>query len=311
MKTYYSWFVVLLIALVGCDKVGKLVKPAPPPKPVADIADAKAKVAGDMVFGAVTQPVPPAPPAPKPGEKCPVCDGTGKVGDGRVFAPCGSCKGTGKVLAPGAAIPTLAEPPIPPTPSREPAQDTIPFSPQYQLDARPLIEPIMVEIHDRTVQALNVVKGAVDVAAQVDSRGAEPATQPTTPPVDPSPVQAVPTVFERVVNVGRRRRVIIFTNTKTCVICKTQTAPELVTLFKTYQYIMGPSANAHIEIIDTAVETKIARYDATAAEVAAALGKSIEAIPLYVLIDAGGVIKSSHYDGPNTARNLLLGLTNG
>jgi len=40
-----------------------------------------------------------APPddAPKPGDKCPNCEGRGYVGDGRVKVKCQPCDGTGKV----------------------------------------------------------------------------------------------------------------------------------------------------------------------------------------------------------------------
>jgi hypothetical protein len=42
----------------------------------------------------------PAPaPAPKPGDVCPTCQGTGKVGDGRISQTCLDCNGTGKVQA--------------------------------------------------------------------------------------------------------------------------------------------------------------------------------------------------------------------
>ena len=35
--------------------------------------------------------------APSPaGDKCDNCDGTGKIGDGRIVMPCPICKGTGK-----------------------------------------------------------------------------------------------------------------------------------------------------------------------------------------------------------------------
>ena len=35
---------------------------------------------------------------PKPGDKCPNCDGRGYVGDGTVKVKCQPCNGTGKVL---------------------------------------------------------------------------------------------------------------------------------------------------------------------------------------------------------------------
>jgi hypothetical protein len=42
-----------------------------------------------------------APPddAPKPGDKCSVCNGTGKLPtDGRVVVECNACRGTGKTM---------------------------------------------------------------------------------------------------------------------------------------------------------------------------------------------------------------------
>lgn len=37
-------------------------------------------------------------PGPKPGDRCPSCNGTGKLPtDGRVVIQCGACDGTGKV----------------------------------------------------------------------------------------------------------------------------------------------------------------------------------------------------------------------
>jgi len=38
-------------------------------------------------------------PAPQPGDMCPTCNGTGRVGDGTVSSKCLDCDGTGKVLA--------------------------------------------------------------------------------------------------------------------------------------------------------------------------------------------------------------------
>jgi DnaJ-class molecular chaperone len=41
-----------------------------------------------------------APPAPKPDAgKCSNCNGTGKIGDGRIVMTCPECKGTGKTAA--------------------------------------------------------------------------------------------------------------------------------------------------------------------------------------------------------------------
>ena len=52
------------------------------------------------------------PPAPAPaGKECTNCNGTGKIGDGRIVMPCPECDGTGKTAAllhPTAFVP-LAE----------------------------------------------------------------------------------------------------------------------------------------------------------------------------------------------------------
>ena len=40
---------------------------------------------------------PPPAPGPRPGDKCPNCDGRGYVGDGTVKGKCQPCDGTGKV----------------------------------------------------------------------------------------------------------------------------------------------------------------------------------------------------------------------
>lgn len=63
-----------------------------------DANDALAYVAGDFAFADSSTPDKPEPPKPAPG-KCPVCNGTGKVGDGRIFVECGTCGGTGIIKA--------------------------------------------------------------------------------------------------------------------------------------------------------------------------------------------------------------------
>lgn len=44
-----------------------------------------------------SSPAPAPAPAPKPGDICPACNGSGKVGDGRIFTTCLDCNGTGKI----------------------------------------------------------------------------------------------------------------------------------------------------------------------------------------------------------------------
>ena len=46
-----------------------------------------------------SSPSPSPSPSPRPGDTCPTCKGSGKVGDKTVFSKCLDCDGTGKVLA--------------------------------------------------------------------------------------------------------------------------------------------------------------------------------------------------------------------
>lgn len=283
---------IVLVLLTGCGKLNDAIRP---PKPKPDIAGAKAVVAGSIAFTR-TSAVPdvPVPPAPKPGDKCPVCNGTGKVGDGRVFAPCGSCKGTGKVL-----------------PADAPSEIQLPVIPP-QIDAPPAVDDkLKADVLEGAKTLLDAMATAVANAKAVAPIEQEtgPAEKPVPPPVDPPRVAT--SLLDRIVKSGRTRRVIVFTKPKTCVICKTGTEPELAGLLKTCKYVIGPSTSAHVELINMEDTGVILRYDATAEEVATALGKPDTGVPLYVLIDAGGVIASSNYNGPYTAANLLAGKNDG
>lgn len=74
----------------------------------------------------------PAPtPAPKPGDPCRSCLGTGKVGDGRVWQICKDCDGTGKVVG------------VPVSASQQRAADLL-LSPAPSPSDRPVIrsEPV-------------------------------------------------------------------------------------------------------------------------------------------------------------------------
>lgn len=51
-------------------------------------------------------------PTPKPGDVCPDCNGSGQVGDGRVFQKCLECAGTGKVQLVRLPKDSLAQPVI-------------------------------------------------------------------------------------------------------------------------------------------------------------------------------------------------------
>ncbi len=81
--------IIALILVVGCD--------------VAPVNNRDAKAVACGVLATVSLDAPPMPPpapapspTPTPGPtKCDNCNGTGKVGDGRVFVPCPVCGGDG------------------------------------------------------------------------------------------------------------------------------------------------------------------------------------------------------------------------
>ena len=70
----------------------------------------RARLAADMAYAVVTVAAAPAPspsPSPTPAtDACQECNGTGKLGDGRVFVTCPDCNGTGK--KPAAALDAAA-----------------------------------------------------------------------------------------------------------------------------------------------------------------------------------------------------------
>lgn len=80
--------ILLLVAFAGC-----VLTLPDDPTISADLAVemARAKVQLQAAPG-------PAPDdKPKPGDKCPNCEGRGYVGDGRVQVKCQPCDGTGRV----------------------------------------------------------------------------------------------------------------------------------------------------------------------------------------------------------------------
>jgi DnaJ-class molecular chaperone len=90
------WLVVFVIASIGC--VASLPTD---PSISADLAVETAR----MVIASRA-----APPAPTPDAgRCENCNGTGKIGDGRIVMTCPECNGTGKqaksVLHPAAFVP--------------------------------------------------------------------------------------------------------------------------------------------------------------------------------------------------------------
>lgn len=78
--------VFILIALVGASAAGQEMQ----------TGWAWAGIA--FVTLGRSSPAPSPVPAPKPGDLCKACNGTGKVGDGRVSQTCRDCNGTGKVV---------------------------------------------------------------------------------------------------------------------------------------------------------------------------------------------------------------------
>ena len=92
----FRWLIVFMIATIGC--VASLPTD---PGISADLAVETAR----MVIASRA-----APPAPTPDAgKCSNCNGTGKIGDGRIVMTCPECNGTGKaaksVLHPAAFVP--------------------------------------------------------------------------------------------------------------------------------------------------------------------------------------------------------------
>lgn len=76
------WLVVFVAVFSGC------VLTLPPDDGIA--ADLACETAREVLR--MRQMMPPVPAS----DRCDNCDGTGKVGDGRIVVTCPACKGTGK-----------------------------------------------------------------------------------------------------------------------------------------------------------------------------------------------------------------------
>ena len=81
-----------LLAFVVC-MAGCVATLPDDPTISADIAVETARA----VMALRAEVAPPPAPGPKPGDKCPNCEGRGYVGDGTVKVKCQPCDGTGKV----------------------------------------------------------------------------------------------------------------------------------------------------------------------------------------------------------------------
>jgi len=79
--------IVLLVAIAGCVAT------------LPNDATISADLACELARGVVQLRAAPEVPddKPKPGDKCPNCEGRGYVGDGTVKVKCQPCDGTGKV----------------------------------------------------------------------------------------------------------------------------------------------------------------------------------------------------------------------
>lgn len=62
----------------------------------ADDSTLTAELASETARAMVQMRATPTPTPEPAGDKCENCNGTGKVGDGRVFVKCPECDGTGK-----------------------------------------------------------------------------------------------------------------------------------------------------------------------------------------------------------------------
>jgi hypothetical protein len=98
----FRWLIVFMVASIGC--VASLPDD---PSISADLAVETARMV-------IASPV--APPAPTPDAgRCENCNGTGKIGDGRIVMPCPECGGDGvkgeekSVLHPAIFVPLVAE----------------------------------------------------------------------------------------------------------------------------------------------------------------------------------------------------------
>ena len=112
-------------------------------------------------------------------EICPICDGTGKVGDGVIFATCRTCNGTGKVKPRAAESGPLTLPPahdvaaeivdmsvITGVSSAEPKVDETPLPPE--LPVTPTVDESakikeLEETQKQILELLNSLKPSVEV----------------------------------------------------------------------------------------------------------------------------------------------------
>jgi hypothetical protein len=98
----FRWLIVFMVASIGC--VASL------PNDSSISADLAVETARMVIASRA------APPAPTPDAgRCENCNGTGKIGDGRIVMPCPECGGDGvkgeekSVVHPAIFVPLIAE----------------------------------------------------------------------------------------------------------------------------------------------------------------------------------------------------------
>jgi hypothetical protein len=95
------YVIFAMLVVVGCVGGGL----PDDPTITADLAVETALLVAELRAG--------PPPAPAPRGECENCNGTGRIGDGRIVMTCPACNGTGKasesVLHPTVFVPLVAE----------------------------------------------------------------------------------------------------------------------------------------------------------------------------------------------------------
>lgn len=114
---------IVAVAMCGCDERE--------PLPVAKVQGWAYTMAGVAILDNADAP---DSPSPEPGGKCPNCNGTGKVGDGRVFTDCLECGGDGVLDSGEVALDDPGDPLPGGIPSTGP-EPVVGMEPQGTIDA--------------------------------------------------------------------------------------------------------------------------------------------------------------------------------
>ena len=90
----FTALAALILAAIGCDPISPTLITID--DYVRDVARSEMTLA---IMLSQRDAIPEPSPRPQPGDKCDNCNGTGKVGDGRVMVTCAVCDGTGVIPA--------------------------------------------------------------------------------------------------------------------------------------------------------------------------------------------------------------------